>query len=60
MGLLLQIVIHPIYLQGAALDAMSSALASLRKGSESVVADINSLNELLEFSRIWDMDERYQ
>jgi 2-methylisocitrate lyase-like PEP mutase family enzyme len=55
-----QIVIHPIYLLGAALDAMSSALASLRTGSESGVADISSLNELLEFSRIWDMDERYR
>lgn len=55
-----QIVIHPIYLLGATLDAMGSALASLRGGSETGVADINSLNELLEFSRIWDMDERYR
>ena len=55
-----QVVIHPIFLLGAALDAMSSALTSLRTGTESGVADINSLNELLEFSRIWDMDEQYR
>ncbi len=55
-----QIVIHPIYLLGAAHDALTNALASLRAGSESDVADINSLNDLLDFSRIWDMDERYR
>ncbi len=55
-----QIVIHPIYLLGAAQDALTNALASLQAGSESDVADINSLNDLLDFPRIWDMDERYR
>ncbi len=55
-----QIVIHPIYLLGAAFRGMQDALHSLgRIGHSDKVADINELNELLDFQRIWDLDERF-
>ena len=39
---------------------MQDALHSLgRIGHSDKVADINELNELLDFQRIWDLDERF-
>ena len=55
-----QIVIHPIYLLGAAFRGMQDALHSFgRIGQSDKVADINELNGLLDFQRIWDLDERF-
>ncbi len=56
-----RIVIHPIYLLGAAVKGMQTAGLKLREGSESdASADIAALNELVGFQHIWDLDEQYK
>ena len=55
-----QIVIHPVYLLSAALHGMKNAAVALRDhGSEHNEADINDLNELLDFEHIGRLDERF-
>lgn len=55
-----QIVIHPIYLLGAAMAGMESAALDLRdNGAESATNGIGQLNDLLDFQHIWQMDERF-
>jgi 2-methylisocitrate lyase-like PEP mutase family enzyme len=55
-----QIVIHPIYLLGAILEAVKDAAQGLRNGVENPVADINDLNAMLDFEHIWSMDEEFK
>jgi len=56
-----QIVIHPVYLLGAAYQGMKKAATALRNsGSEQATASINQLNELLDFQHIWQLDERFK
>ena len=55
-----QIVIHPIYLLGAAMAGMHAAAAMLRQdGRQMSTSGITELNELLDFQRIWQMDDRF-
>ena len=55
-----QIVIHPLYLLGAAFQGMKNAAANLRDhGSELNTANINELNDILDFQHIWRLDERF-
>ncbi len=53
-----QIVIHPIYLLGAAVEGMRAAMKALQNGAESqAVADISDLNTLVDFPAVWALDE---
>ena len=56
-----QIVIHPVYLLGAAYRGMQNALQGLRSSgrADHAVADITDLNQLLDFQHVWDLDERF-
>lgn len=55
-----QVVLHPVYLLGAALSGMEAAARELLAGgAESDVADINRLNDLVGFDRVWALDERF-
>jgi len=52
------IVIHPIYLLGAAVEGMRQAYAALLNGAESAsVADLSELNSLVDFESVWALDE---
>ncbi len=53
------LVIHPIYLLGAAVDGMRAAARALQSGDQADVADIGHLNDLLDFEHIWAFDEKY-
>ena len=56
-----QIVIHPVYLLGAAFQGMKNAAIALRdSGAEQNTASIDDLNELLDFQHIWRLDERFK
>ncbi len=56
-----QLVIHPVYLLGAAFEGMKNAAGILRgDGAEQNTADINDLNDLLDFQHIWQLDERFE
>jgi len=56
-----RVIIHPIYLLGAAMTGMRAAAGALKEnGVESEAGDINQLNDLLEFERIWQMDDRFK
>ncbi len=57
-----KLVIHPIYLLGAAVKGMREAATMLSStGRQSTdVADIHQLNSLLGFEEIWALDERYR
>ena len=56
-----QIVIHPVYLLGAAFRGMKNAAVNLRDhGSEQNTANINDLNDILDFQHIWRLDERFE
>jgi 2,3-dimethylmalate lyase len=57
-----QIAIHPVYLLGAAVAGMQSALAALiQNGIEaSNAADLNDLNTLVDFPAVWALDELAQ
>ena len=52
-------VIHPVYLLGAAVKAMQSAAdALLKEGVEREnVADLEELNELVDFPSVWALDD---
>ena len=54
-----QIVIHPVYLLGAAVAGMRAALAPLlANGVEnSDVPDLDDLNQLVDFPAVWALDE---
>lgn len=54
-----QIAIHPIYLLGAAVEGMKAAMQPLlQQGTETnQAADINTLNELVDFPAVWALDE---
>lgn len=54
-----QIVIHPVYLLGAAVSAMRAAMSQLvEQGAElTTVADLEDLNTLVDFPAIWALDE---
>ncbi len=54
-----QIVIHPVYLLGAAVAAMQSATRVLIKdGTEGQAsADLNQLNDLVDFPAVWALDD---
>ena len=55
-----QLVIHPIYLLGAALKGMREAAQYLQsRGEEADLDGINDLNSLLDFERIWQLDARF-
>ncbi|MCB1646105.1 MAG: isocitrate lyase/PEP mutase family protein [Pseudomonadales bacterium] len=55
-----QIIIHPVYLLGAALTGIRRAAAQLQStGVEADVDNINGLNEVLGFDKIWAMDEKF-
>ena len=55
-----QLVIHPIYLLGAALKGMREAAQYLQsRGEEADLDGINELNSLLDFERIWQLDARF-
>ena len=53
------IAIHPIYLLGAAVAGIRKAAVTLRdEGIEAAdVADINELNQLVDFQSVWALDE---
>jgi 2-methylisocitrate lyase-like PEP mutase family enzyme len=54
------IVIHPVYLLGAALKGMQAAGHHLKeKGAETDVKNIEALNTLLGFDDIWALDDKY-
>ncbi|MFN3237750.1 MAG: oxaloacetate decarboxylase [Pseudomonadales bacterium] len=55
-----EIAIHPIYLLGAAVTAMQQATAKLlASGKEQeTVADIDELNQLVDFPAVWALDDR--
>ena len=55
-----QIAIHPVYLLGAAVAGMRRAMAPLfAEGIEQdEVADIDELNELVDFPAIWALDDQ--
>ena len=53
-----EIAIHPVYLLGAAVNAMLAAAASLKSGKETVdAAMLDELNELVNFDAVWQLDE---
>lgn len=54
-----QLVIHPVYLLGAAVSAMQAATKKLlSEGVEqSDVADLEQLNTLVDFPAVWALDE---
>ncbi|MDA0977216.1 MAG: isocitrate lyase/PEP mutase family protein [Proteobacteria bacterium] len=54
-----QIAIHPVYLLGAAVAGMRAAMAPLlEKGTElDTVADLEDLNQLVDFPAVWALDE---
>ena len=54
-----QLVIHPVYLLGAAVSAMQAATKKLlNEGVEqSDVADLEQLNTLVDFPAVWALDE---
>jgi len=54
-----QIVIHPVYLLGAAVSGMRAALAPLvERGVElNEIADLEDLNMLADFPAVWAFDE---
>ena len=56
-----QIIIHPVYLLGAALDGIRNAAGHLKAaGEEADVSGINELNDMLDFNHIWQMDDRFR
>lgn len=57
-----QIAIHPVYLLGAAVNGMRAAMAALQnQGEESAAAaDLNELNDLVDFPAVWALDELAQ
>ena len=60
-GMGYQIVIHPVYLLGSALQGMKKAAMALRdSGEEQATATISELNDLLDFQHIWQLDERFK
>ena len=54
-----QIVIHPVYLLGAAVQGMRFALNHLLNNEKELdtVADLNELNHLVDFPAVWALDE---
>ena len=54
-----QIVIHPVYLLGAAVQGMRFALNHLLNNEKELdtVADLNDLNHLVDFPAVWALDE---
>ena len=52
------IILHPTYLLGAVYGAISNAARNLKAASPEKVADLGTLNSLLGFDRIWELDER--
>jgi 2-methylisocitrate lyase-like PEP mutase family enzyme len=55
-----QLVLHPVYLLGAALSGIEQAGRDLREsGKERLVADIDRLNSLMGFEEIWALDDRF-
>lgn len=54
-----QVVIHPVYLLGAAVSAMQAATQKLlNDGVEQTgIADLEQLNELVDFPAVWDLDD---
>ena len=54
-----QIVIHPVYLLGAAVAGMRAAMAPLVKNGKELddVADLEDLNRLVDFPAVWALDE---
>ena len=54
-----QIVIHPVYLLGAAVSGMRAAMSQLvQQGAElTTIADLEDLNTLVDFPAVWALDE---
>jgi 2-methylisocitrate lyase-like PEP mutase family enzyme len=54
-----QIVIHPVYLLGAAVSGMRAAMSHLgQHGAElTTIADLDDLNTLVDFPAVWALDE---
>ena len=54
-----QIVIHPVYLFGAAVSGMRAAMSHLgQHGAElTTIADLDDLNTLVDFPAVWALDE---
>lgn len=54
-----QLVIHPIYLLGAAVSAMQTAAQKLLSDGveQSDVADLGQMNDLVNFPAVWALDE---
>ena len=55
-----QVVIHPVYLLGAAVSGMRAAMQTLQKdGTETPsAAALEDLNTLVDFPAVWALDER--
>ena len=56
-----QIVIHPIYGLGAATRSLAAAYGQLRASGrqDANVDDIHRLNEIVDFQRIWSLDDEF-
>ncbi len=54
-----QVVIHPVYLLGAAVTAMRAAMAELSQTGieQSGIDNLNDLNQLVDFPSVWALDE---
>ena len=54
-----QIVIHPVYLLGAAVSGMRAAMSQLvQQGAElTTIAELEDLNTLVDFPAVWALDE---
>lgn len=54
-----QVVIHPVYLLGAAVAGIEAAMATLLDTGrqQSGVADLEALNTLVDFPAVWALDE---
>jgi 2-methylisocitrate lyase-like PEP mutase family enzyme len=55
-----QVVIHPVYLLGAAVSGMRAAMQTLQKDGTEMpsAATLEDLNTLVDFPAVWALDER--